>query len=253
VLDDYARLDIEKNVTAGYEKRYLSPIRNGKIGKEGIKVTLAILYGLSGLLCIALYLMTEDLFHPVAWIVGIVGGSALVDFYLPNFLAKRLKLDKKVVETICDFMQNYFYIVAMCYIAWKIIRPISEMPLYMHIFLNLFYVASYYAFEFHDYDGDRASGQWNLSNILDNKLMAVTINWFLYFLLLVLVWIAALFGSFDGDIVFISSLFMLIGWCITCVFLGAVYKKPTRSLHGAYSIIWNIPVVAPIIFMFIYG
>jgi len=150
-------------------------------------------------------------------------------------------------------MQNYFYIVAMCYIAWKIIRPISEMPLYMHIFLNLFYVASYYAFEFHDYDGDRASGQWNLSNILDNKLMAVAIDWFLYFLLLVLVWIAVLFGSFNGDIVFILSPFMFIGWCITCVFLGAVYKKPTRSLHGAYSILWNAFVVIPILFVFIYG
>jgi 4-hydroxybenzoate polyprenyltransferase len=244
LFDDYARMDLEK-VEKGYSKRYLSPIAKGSVDKGFVKASVIFLYVLCALSIIFLYVVSRNVSLAILFIISAVGFSAYTDYYLPRWLQRRFKNPKKSIEVLFDVLQNYLYLVPAFYASWAIFRPISEMPNLIHIFINVIFFATYYAFEYMDWEADRNTNQWTISNVLSKKTSCY-IGFILCFLLVPF----GLIGASAWSHLLIKLFVILVFWAISCLFLATFYKKPMMSLHGAYAMLCSYPVMAVVLFSY---
>lgn len=236
LFEDYVKMSTEKSEKR-QSKRYLSPIVRGKVNKKYVKLSVMSLYFLCVVSIVLLYLISHNTI--LVMLVALSVTITLTNYYLPKFLQRCFKAFKKSTEAGCDFLQNYLYLVPALYASWRVFRPISEMPLYVHLLIQIVFIACYYGFQYMDWEDDRKIGRWTLANLLPKK-SACFLGFMFYFMLVPF----GLMGSSVFSHMFIKSIFILGGWALSCLFLGTFYKKPMVSLHGAYAMLCSYPVLA---------
>lgn len=166
----------------------------------------------SGLLVIGAFLsiILWILVSPIYFFIGCFGFGTALLYSLPQV---RLKKYPIISTAIMGFGYGPFLFIA----GWVVLKPISEIPLWVLFFLYFHETFILITKDYRDYLGDLKYNIRTLPVILGKKYSAI-LNYFLYIIPFILLYLTGYFGllSLDSTILLVYGIFIGLPMFICC-------------------------------------